>query len=379
MPRTFRQATEDDLLALNRIWSWTWSDAEPEKPEEPYRSLETPYLVEDGEIESVCVVIDFTMVRGGSTISCGGIGGVSTPPWQRGKGAAKDMMVGVLKQLNKQETAISALYAFDELFYRKLGYGSSGWMWKFRCPFEMAPRPCCHPIKAREIMPKDAVQISPAFERFVRQRSGSMLRTEETWKVRLGKKPKQLLAVGDPIHAYLWASVDNSGDAEALIIHECGYADHAAYRELWSLIHSMAANHPMVEWREPPDSFFQYQIRNRELSVNMAAPVMYRVTHVPEAMRQLDPPAGEPITVQINDSQIPENNGVWRLDGGSAVRSDDAPEAEMSIEAFSQIFVGAPSASLLHEMGAIKAEHGGVIDRLEALFPPMPVVCMDPF
>ena len=64
----------------------------------------------------------FDFIIDGTPVKSGGIGGVSTLPEYRNQGAVRDIFRKFLPEAYRSGEVISALYPFNQAFYRKQGY-----------------------------------------------------------------------------------------------------------------------------------------------------------------------------------------------------------------------------------------------------------------
>lgn len=365
---------------VGSIWSWVYGQSPPsEEPPEP-REGEVFYLgTVSGEPAMACRVETYPIAIGDRTLSCGGVGAVGTLAEQRQSGAASNGMEALLHEMRREGHAVACLYAFRESFYRSFGYESCGWRWLLKAPVHRLPKvPCELPVV--RIDPDEIGRLDDCYNAFIRARSGSSVRDARLWRHRLGKKPPMVFAIGDPIEAYCWGTMESFWGE--LSIGECAWSSGRGYESLLGFIRGWASNQTTVSWCEPPDSPFLAGYLDQGVSADVHRPSMFRVLDVAAVLAGIRTEATGSITLAVEDDLVPENAGPWTMEcgpDGSQVSRGGEPDLLLDIRALTQIVLGQPSVNDLirHEKVTIhKLEN---LALLNEAFSPRPVVCMEFF
>ena len=77
---------------------------------------------EDGTMMAKIIDNKYDFYFDGQVIPCGGIGGVSTLPEYRDRGAVREIFRALLPDAYRSGEILSTLYPFNHEFYRKQGY-----------------------------------------------------------------------------------------------------------------------------------------------------------------------------------------------------------------------------------------------------------------
>ncbi len=380
--KTTRVESKADTQKLQHVWSWVWS-SEPPKKDDPLSKPdpgEIRLLGElDGKLACGLKVHDYLVARGRADLKCGGVGAVATLPEIRGKGCATEFMAEALRQMKEEGHLVSNLYAFREPFYRKSGYETCGWRWQIKAPQgRMAKTEQL--LEARQVMPEEMGQLEACYTNFIRGLSGSVLRKPHNWSNRIGKKPRMVYAVGDPVEAYAWVKLtDFWGDVE---VGELAWSTLRGYDSIMSVLRNLCVNQNRVVWCEPPNSVLLARDLDNGVEMCASEPTMYRAIDVPGALAALKPEASGEFTIEVADEHLPENKGPWRVAYSPNcvnVERCDTAEIKAGIGHFSQALMGSPSLHDLALAGLVQTTDADALRDAENLLTPMPVVCMEFF
>ncbi|MCH8978097.1 MAG: GNAT family N-acetyltransferase [Armatimonadetes bacterium] len=379
---TRRVDTKADTEKLHHIWSWVWS-SEPPKKDDPLSAPdpgEIRLLGElDGKLACGLKIHDYEVARGRADLKCGGVGAVATLPETRGKGCATEFMVEALRQMKEAGHLVSNLYAYREPFYRKLGYETCGWRWQIKAPQgRMAKTE--QQLEARQIMAGEMGLLESCYTQFVRGLSGSVLRKRHNWSNRIGKKPRMVYAVGDPVEAYAWVKItDFWGDVE---VGELAWSSLRGYDSIMSVLRNLCVNQNRVVWLEPPNSVLLARDLDHGVEMCVNEPTMYRAISVQGALAALKPESTGEFTIEVGDEHLPENRGPWIVRFTPecvSVEKTDKATITIDIRQFSQALMGSPSLHDLATAGLLETSDANALRDAEKLLTPMPVVCMEFF
>ena len=394
----FRAAREDELPALvelemhsfpnparDRHW---WEDFLANGPHGGVESLWVGE--EEGRAVAVCQLYYKRQWIGGNPIPVAGLGAVAIAPTRRRRGLAGKMICAGFRHALERGDVASALYPFRVAFYAGLGYGLAGTAHQYHVPPDQFP----DDRQARDHLrlvstPEDEAEMREVYAQGAWLETGQFERDERSWKSAWPGTPDHagILYVGDSGRAEGYVIVRYRADLALneryLEVEERMWLTPEARRGIYAFLSSVADQWREVLYRAHPDELFVEQLSEPRLPV-LAEPgwrlwfpsavvlrgPMFRVLSVPAALEMRSAIHGPGLTVEIEiqDEQIPENRGPWRLrveEGRMHVEKagTGAVDAKMSmnVETFSRIYVGAIAPG--QAVGAERA----VIDREEAL------------
>lgn len=380
MRATIREYGAEDRLEFMMVQRIVYSFG-VEGAEDPPSAPDFYLGVElDGRPVSVCDVEVFDVARGDADLPLGGIAGVATLPEHRQAGHASNLMLASLRHMKDRGLLVAALYPYREAYYRRFGYEYCGWRWRLSAPTHRLTREKLD-MPVRRLTPDEALELDPCYTKFVRGLSGSALRTPARWRRRLGKRVSLIYAVGDPIEGYFWGTGKSKEFWEDYTVGEFVWSSDRAYRALMTVLGGICTNQSQLIWNEPPRSRALMDRMDEGIEAQIARASMFRCLDVPGSLRALRPEEDAEFSIEVIDSELPENQGPWvvRAKGGLVeVAPATAGEIRLDIRQFSQAFMGSPTlADLAHE-GLVSASDASLKQAMRVLSP-MPVVCMEFF
>lgn len=351
MEISFAEASREERGEVLRIWKRVYgAEMFGEDRIDPL-PFQRYYLGRvDGEAAVAALVADYpTWVRG-ELVRCAGVGAVGTLPEHRRGGVGQGMMRRLQEVCRGEGYGLTSLYAFREPFYRKVGYEGCGWRWQIKCPSEQLPL-VDGGLRAREVGVEDWEVLDGCYRAFASRLSGCCARTEAHWRRRLGNRPPSLYVVGDPVEGYLWTNP--YGFWNDMEIGEMAWTSRRGYESLLALARGLAINKSAVVWCEPPDSPFLARFADSGVEARRHRPTMFGVLDWERVARGA------------------ESRLV--VDG---VGYGSGPEVFGSAGALTQAYLGSPSVD---ELAGAESLSGPGLERLAAVWPGCPVVCMEFF
>lgn len=383
MALTTREAVhENDAEKVQSVWSWVYGLAAPAEPLDPPVEGEKRYIgEEDGTTTTAARVLDYRVARGEAEFQCGGVAAVATLAEHRQKGHGSQFMKDLLHLMKDAGQVASSLYAFREPFYGRLGYAPCGWRWKIACPAHRFPH-TENTLPTRQVPTSEVASLHDCYAAYIRNHSGSVMRTPVQWQKRMGNAPKPPLvfAVGDPIEGYAWIRVTEFwGNAD---VGEIAWSTERGHQSILATVRAFCHNQTTITWMEPPNSRTLATYLDQGIECSLYRPTMHRVLDVPNAIKALKPKGTGAFAIEVHDELMPENSAVWQVswtDQGVDVTKGKAPDLACDVRAFSQAFMGMPSLRELAAHSQIKVLDPNALETAERLFTPMPVCCMEFF
>jgi len=329
----------------------------------------------EGEGAGVCQVYDLNCTRGSGAMRVGGIGLVGVHPNHRGSGFGQRMMKELLERMAGQGFGMAALYGFRDTYYRKVGFGSAGWKWQFKCAVDRMPVTLSQ-LPIRQIEPSDWQLLAGCHDKWVERRSMGVRRNEGLWERRFRQAPPGRYAFGDPVEGY--AFVKHGGFWGTVDVAEFVFTTRASYETGLAFIRTLAINAHDVMWWEPSDGPGVFRHADYGIEAQRDKGSMFRVVNVKAALESLRPDdqfEGE-IVIAVDDPLLESTRGPWHVKwSGGRVAVEPCkrmPNVTIPVPALSQALAGDPSWRLLAREGSLSATDG-VLDRLEQLAPAMVV------
>lgn len=307
---------------------------------------------EEEQMTSCIVANAYTCAYFGNDVGMLGVGGVATLPEYRRGGHIRHLLTLILQESYKRGDVLGSLYPFSHPFYRKFGFENGQYMDKLHLDTEEL-RQFPYTGTVRMFTPgEDTAVIKDMYNEFIRNRNFGCRRGDWEWNA-LKKDPYL-----QHVYTYLWYADDGKAEAWFTVIHEEGsknfvirdwaFLSARAVRGVFGFLGVLAPSGDKTEIWLPGD-VNPFLLFNEPYAVRVehTSRGMIRVVNVEKAL-QLHPwEEGTAFAVAVTDEQIPENNGTFsvvRKDGETTFcRTDAAPDAKFSIQAFSLICCGVSS------------------------------------
>jgi predicted acetyltransferase len=345
---------------------------------------------EDGRAVAVCQMYHKRQWIGGNLVPVMGLGAVAIAPTRRRRGLAGKMICEGFRDALERGDVASALYPFRVAFYAGLGYGLAGAAHQYHVPPDQFPDDRAARDRLRLVSTaQDEAAMRDVYARGAALETGQFERDERSWKNAWPGTPDHagILYQGDDGRAEAYVIVRYRADLPLneryLEVEERMWLTREARRGVYAFLSSVADQWREVLYRAHPDELFVEQLSEPRLpllaepgwrlwfpsAVVLRGP-MFRVLSVPAALEMRSAIAGPELTLEleVQDEQIPENRGPWRLrmEGGRMhveKAGSGVADARMAttMETFSRIYVGAITPG--QAVGAERA----TIDREDAL------------
>ncbi|TBL67925.1 GNAT family N-acetyltransferase [Paenibacillus thalictri] len=342
----------------------------------------------DGRLAAKMAVFDLETWIAGKRFAMGGVAGVATWPEYRRGGMVARMLFRVLEKMKRNGQTISYLHPFEYPFYRKYGWEMLTEYKRYELDASQLPS-----LPAQEgsvVRPKEPVSvIAGIYEKYASRYSGTLARSGEWWQDRVYNKGKVTTAV----------YVNPQGDASGYIIYkvkdrimsiqELVWLDEQAWRGLWKFIANHDSMMDKVKLQAPMDDRLPARLGNPRCKQETVPYFMARIVDVPAFLNEYPFAAlsgQEGLTLRIEDSFLPWNNGVFRLDiaGDGTVRAGQAEEdgqdadAVCDIQTLTTMLIGYQRPAFLQMTGKLQTD-GRTIELLEWLIPQQTTYLMDYF
>ena len=342
-------------------------------PVQPRKDRQYGAFTESGELMASMAAIPLSFYYEGKAFTGFGVGGVSTYPHHRKKGAIRTMFEQMLRDAYDEGRLLSYLYPFSESFYGRFGYcrmnNSTGYSFDLRgIPDKIWEGKFELYQKGREEV-MDACK--EAYEEFA-VRFGLMVKREEPdWNILKDAKAWEN-------NNYLYLYRDHAGKPAGYIVfkrkggdldcREFIFRDYETLCDMLAFMKGYASDYRNICFHAPSvlrlesmcKDFVAYPCR-----IERAMNGMVRVVNVRKALMNTVYRGSGEIAIYVTDPQIPENNGIFRVafkDGraqtvlfnGAEECQEESCDVSMDIAVFSAALMGDFDAADLDYLPRVK-------------------------
>lgn len=309
---------------------------------------------DDGTLMSFVVNNHLTTYFDGHPVMTGGIGGVSTLPEYRGRGASGAVFEKLLPAAYERGEVFSALFPFSEAFYRRFGYE----VLCMQNDYTMKPEALAgyrFDGRAELWHPGDPLdEIMALYEDFAGRCSLAGVRTEDSMRrEHVGRAYYRdrvycyLLREGDEAVAFVVFQDDRvPGRGPILAVGDGAWKDGRGLRAILGFLSRFSADYETVEFYTPGNVELFSLIRSPksfDIEKKTRHDFMARTVNVRRALELLANPCGASFTVRVADPLIPQNSGTWRVSADGVRETEEAPDIACGIGGFTQMVLGAVS------------------------------------
>lgn len=186
-----RTAREQDVDALLAIHFAVFPDGRGREArrrnfcDNPRGALEDLHVAEvGGRVVAHGFLFGMETWIGGRPVGVGGVASIGVAPEARRAGIAHALIAHLLQKMKARGTPLSMLYPFRHDFYRKLGWGLTSAMHRYRL------RPAALPLypergRVRPGEPSDIGALRRCYERSTTRGTGLLSRSEAVWQAML--------------------------------------------------------------------------------------------------------------------------------------------------------------------------------------------------
>jgi predicted acetyltransferase len=341
---------------------------------------------EDGRIVGGAGAFEFEVTVPGAMVPCAGVTVVGTYPTHRRRGVLKAMMRAQLDDVHERGEPVAMLWASDEQIYGRFGYGLASWVGEASVPREAQFTVPVETRRRLRFVEKDeAMELFPKVWEQLRPEIPGMLGRKSTWwdfrilfdspDNRDGGGPKRLVVLeldGEPEgyavyrHRPKWEQGIPAGEVEVL---EAMALEGPATAELWRFLLDIDWQERIESWLLPPDHpLFLLLANPRRARYRMGDSLWVRLVDVGAALSGRSYAVDGSIAFEVHDAVCPWNEGRWKLEGGTASRTDEPAELALDVDALGSAYLGAVSFAQLHSALRVEELVDGAIARADAVF-----------
>ena len=405
MSLEIRPITDDEIERAEFITAYSFNSprlrdlaAAAEEARRFYRNEWSLASFESGEMTAFIRVLPFAMRINGRGLPFGAVGPVVTAPEHRRKGHVGKLLRQALADMRERGQVLSGLHTPHPTLYRGYGWEVSSVHREYRfAPKEVTLQ--AQPSERgrfRMLKPDDWAEADRIYRLHSADRSGALHRFELWWRESIFAASQPLTGdvalwengAGEPQgYVVYYQPTDQSANSGGFWVRELVALSADAYLNLilYLLRHDIVSE---IMWTAPPyDPFLSLVDDATKVKVREQYDLLLRICDVEGALK-LRPPAfvDQPtaLTLQIEDSSAPWNEGAWRLETADGVSNVEkvSGEADLTLSAttLAPLFNGYLSPSGAALAGFISARDERALAKADAFFATAyPPFCADGF
>jgi predicted acetyltransferase len=156
--------------------------------------------------------------------------------------------------------------------------------------------------------------------------------------------------------------------AELRVLEALGVTP-AALRDLWGYLLAIDWIATVKAWLLPPDHpLFLLLGTPRRMRYRLGDALWVRLVDVGAALSGRRYSDDGPIVFEVVDEFCPWNDGRWKLEGGSAQRTDAEPDLRLPVQSLGSAFLGGITFAELLRAGRVEELKDGALERGDSLF-----------
>ena len=342
---------------------------------------------ENGRVVGGAGAFPLTMTVPGGEVACAGVTLVGVHPTHRRRGVLRAMMRAQLDDVRERGEPIAALWASEEAIYTRFGYGLASIQGEitlarerssFALPFE--------PAGTIELVDTDAAAapFRAVHEAWRRATPGAFRREDAWWKYRSladrpesrdGAGPKRLAllerdgdAVGYAVYRHKFGFAEGASTGELRVIEAIG-VDARAMAQIWRYLLDIDWNATIKAYLLPRDHpLFLLLMEPRRLRYRAGDGLWVRIVDLAAALSSRTYAEDGAVVFDVTDEFIPENAGRWKLEGGTATRTDDHAELALDVRELGSAYLGGFTFAELARALRVRELVPGALSRADAIF-----------
>jgi predicted acetyltransferase len=342
---------------------------------------------ENGSVVGGAGAFAFNLSVPGGDLPTAGVSVVGVYPTHRRRGVLRSLMRAQLDAAHERGEPLAALWASEETIYGRFGYGLAAFCGEIDLAHEYTAFVQSFEPEGtiRFLEPDDAREVlQPVYERVRAQWPGMFSRNDLWWENRELKDPEERREGAGPKR---WVAYERNGSiegyaayrhkpdfeagssaAELRVVEALG-ATPVALRDLWGYLLAIDWKARVKTFLIPPDHpLFLLLATPRRMRYRMGDGIWVRLVDVGAALSGRRYAADGSVVFEVRDEFCTWNDGRWKVEDGTAERTDDAADVALSAQSLGSAFLGGVSFSSLARAGRAEELNDGALMRADALF-----------
>ncbi len=350
--------------------------------------LERMHAAFDGDrIVGGAGAFPFELTVPGGTVRCGGVTVVGVLPTHRRRGVLTSMMRAQLEDIRERGEPIAALWASEEVIYRRYGYGMASLSAEMSLPSGYAslrePPDDRATVRLAPLEEsKDA--FAAVYDRVRLRTPGMFARTDTWWETRNlpdppdrrqggGEKNALVLELdGEPVGYALYrihTKFESGAAAGHVDVIEAIADGPVATRELWRVLLDMDWKATLKAYLLPIDHPLVQQLSYpRRMQLRVGDGLWVRLVDLGAALAARAYGHDGPVVLEVEDAFLPENSGRWRVAGGQVERTEEEADVALDVGELGAAYLGGFTFGELVRAGSVRELREGGAAAADAVF-----------
>jgi predicted acetyltransferase len=365
-----------------------WPDEEAAERFSRNLPVERMHAAHDGDrIVGGAGAFPFELTVPGGVVDCAGVTVVGVLPTHRRRGILTAMMRAQLEDVRDRGEPVAALWASEEVIYRRYGYGMASLAGEMKLPSGYAALRHAPDgdMSARLVSLEDAKSLlPPLYDRIRLTVPGMMSRTAEWWEGRnLADPPdrrggggeKNVLVVevgGEPVGYALYrifSKFDQGAAAGHVSVIEALADGPTATRELWRVLLELDWTASLEAALLPIDHPLFHQLTYpRRMKFRVGDGLWIRLVDIGAALSARAYADAGAVVFEVEDAFLPENTGRWKVGSHGVERTEDEADLALDVGELGAAYLGGFSFGELTRAGTVRELTEGAAARADAVF-----------
>src|SRR3954464_2819237 len=312
----------------------------------------------DGTVAGGAGAFDFNLTVPGGDLRTAGVTVVGGLPTHRRPGILRALRRAQLDDAHERGEPLAALWASEETIYGRFGYGLASFCGEIALAHEHTDfaQPFAPEGTFRFLEPDDALElVPPVYERVRAQWPGMFSRSRLWWEQREVKDPEERREGAGPKR---WIAYERDGEPEAyalcrhkpgwdqgstiaeLRVVEAGASTPSAERDLWGYLCAIDWKATVTASLMPSDHACPFILaKPRRLRYRMGDALWVRLVDVGAALSGRTYSADGSIVFDVRDEFCPWNEGRWKVEGGTAARTDADADLALPVQSLGAAYL----------------------------------------
>jgi len=381
----YRPPGGDEYLAFLRPIALAMGFPQSEEGAERFKRLIPPdrsIAAYDGDaLVGSTAAHAFELSVPGGPVPCAGVAAVAVLPTHRRRGILRELMRRQLDELHERGEFVASLWASEAAIYGRFGYGVASLSGQIELERDRARFfDALQEASPARLVDSDEFLAAarPIYDRLRRDVPGFVSRSEDWWRSRTlrdsnGTQQRVLLDGPDGPEGYalyrtrdIWEDMIPTGRLE---VQEALALSPAALRRAWSYLFEvdliatvdagfLPLDHPLLLLVSEPN----------RLHFTLVASLWVRLVEVGAALSARGYAADDAVVFDLRDTFCPWNEGRWRLEDGTAARTDDGADLALDIAGLGSVYLGGFTFGDLVRAGRADELADGATARADRLF-----------
>jgi predicted acetyltransferase len=350
--------------------------------------LERMHAAFDGDrIVGGAGAFPFELTVPGGTVRCGGVTVVGVLPTHRRRGVLTSMMRAQLEDIRERGEPIAALWASEEVIYRRYGYGMASLSGEMSLPSGYAGlREPPDEGATVGLVPLDSSKdvLAAVYDRVRLRTPGMFDRTDTWWETRHltdppdrrqggGEKNALVLELdGEPVGYALYrihTKFESGAAAGHVDVIEAVADGPVATRELWRVLLDMDWKATLKAYLLPIDHPLLQQLRYpRRMQLRVGDGLWVRLVDLRAALAARSYGDDGAVVLEVEDAFLPENSGRWRVAGGQVERTEEEADLALDVGELGAAYLGGFTFGELVRAGTVRELKEGGATTADAVF-----------